>query len=794
MARHQWTFARVGGFDQVEIETGRDLVSLGKLDQKLWVALACPATGIEFDARTLALVDTDHDGRVRATEMIAAVEWADKMLRDPESLTEASDAIALGAIDASHAEGKLWLQTARALLDSLGKSGAKTFSVADAELAQDVFAKRRFNGDRVVTVASADDDATKRILEDALKCTEAATDKSGGPGVTATTTKVFFDEVAAHAAWLAAGDEPATRPLGDATAAAFEALRAVRPKIDDYFARCRIAAYDPRALGAVNREEGDYVAVGTRELDIGAADMQSFPLAQVAADKPLPIERGINPAFRAAMAKFRTEFLERIGAAKPAIADAEWSEMRGRLDGYESWLDKKQGVSVEKLGAGRVRELASGDARATIDALLALEHDAEPLAQSIESVERLVRYHRDLLSLANNFVSFKGFYARTGPATFQVGTLYLDTRSCELCVRVSDAAKHATMAPLANTYLLYCDCRNSMGETMHIAAAMTAGDVDNLMVGRNGVFYDRKGKDWDATVTKIVDNPISVRQAFWSPYKKVLRLIEEQIAKRATDAQTASDARMTAAATETAAAATAGAHPPPAATAPAHAATPAAPGLPRRIDIGVVAALGVAVGGIAAAVGAFLSALFGLGIWMPVGFVGLILAISCPSMAIAWLKLRKRTLGPILDANGWAVNAQAKINVPFGESLTRRATLPDGARRTMTDPFAEKRRPWAIYAIIVVVVGLAGGWYLGKLDRFLPRSARSTTVLGARAPAAQPPRTPASAPAPHVRTSSGTPPMRFGYAPWQSSQYCTRWLRPRQYSGGNVWPFGMCDA
>ena len=29
---------------------------------------------------------------------------------------------------------------------------------------------------------------------------------------------------------------------------------------------------------------------------------------------------------------------------------------------------------------------------------------------------------------------------------------------------------------------------------MTIVAAVTAGDVGNLMVGRNGVFYDRNGK------------------------------------------------------------------------------------------------------------------------------------------------------------------------------------------------------------------------------------------------------------------------------------------------------------
>jgi hypothetical protein len=76
---------------------------------------------------------------------------------------------------------------------------------------------------------------------------------------------------------------------------------------------------------------------------------------------------------------------------------------------------------------------------------------------------------------------------------------------------------------------------------------------------------------------------------------------------------------------------------------------------------------------------------------------------------VAWLKLRQRNLGPILDANGWALNANARINVPFGESLTRVATLPQGSRVDMLDPYAEKGAPWWI--AVVVVAAFAVGWY-----------------------------------------------------------------------------------
>jgi hypothetical protein len=327
--------------------------------------------------------------------------------------------------------------------------------------------------------------------------------------------------------------------------------------------------------------------------------------------------------------------------------------------------------------------------------------------------------------LCTNFVNFKDFYDRGDPAIFQAGRLYLDQRSCDLCLPVEDAGKHALMAGLSGTYLAYCDCfRKATGEKMQIVAAFTGGDSDNLMVGRNGLFYDRKGRDWDATITRIIDNPISIRQAFWSPYKKLIRMIEEQIAKRAASADAAATAKL-----QSTAQAAAGAEPP-------------KPEPPKKIDTGTLAAIGLVLTTLMGALGTIFARILGLVWWqIPLAFVAIILAISIPSMLIAYLKLRKRNLGPILDANGWAVNAKAKMNVPFGGSLTQVAELPPGAQRDLVDPFAEKKKPWKLYLILLIILALAICWWLGKLDRLLPGPARSTSVLGANAPAYVPPGT-----------------------------------------------------
>jgi hypothetical protein len=90
--------------------------------------------------------------------------------------------------------------------------------------------------------------------------------------------------------------------------------------------------------------------------------------------------------------------------------------------------------------------------------------------------------------------------------------------------------------------------------------------------------------------------------------------------------------------------------------------------------------------------------------------IGLVLLISGPSMILAYMKLRNRNLGPILDANGWAVNAKARISVPFGRSLTQMATLPAGSERDLVDPFAQKKSAWPAIIFVLAVLAIIGAY------------------------------------------------------------------------------------
>ncbi|HZX97458.1 MAG TPA: hypothetical protein VFE90_23280, partial [Myxococcales bacterium] len=461
------------------------------------------------------------------------------------------------------------------------------------------------------------------------------------------------------------------------------------------FNRCRIAAYDARL-------------VAQEPPPAPQIELQALPLARVEPGAALPLLERVNPAWLGALATFqKTAVAPLFGAQKTEITAIEWEQLRPRFAEVEAWLSAKKGQTVEKLGLSRVEALLQPEVRARIEALLARDEAVTGEAAAVEDAVRLTHYRRDLHTLLKNFVSFHDFYDLNAEAIFQSGTLYLDSRSCNLCVRVEDVAAHATLASLSRLYIAYCDLKRP-GETMKIAACVSQGDSDYLMPGRNGLFYDRKGRDWDATIVRILDSPISIRQAFFGPYKKFLRMIEEQVQKYAAAREKESDVQLRSAAE-------AGIAPPP----------QKAP-----VDVGkmvgIIAALGVGIGAIGALFGGFVSGFMGLQPWWakPLAVLGAGLAISGPSMLLAWMKLRQRTLGPVLEANGWAVNGRVRINIPLGTALTDVKTLPPGSTRSLEDPFEDKRARRRKRLLWLAALVLGAALVAARVLHFWPFQAR----------------------------------------------------------------------
>ncbi|WP_067064001.1 hypothetical protein [Roseateles chitosanitabidus] len=676
--KNSWRFFRAGGADQARISTADDLLQLRDLDQKRWVALACPTRGLEFDERTLDLIDLDRDGRIRAPELVAACEWVGARLRDWDPLLRGESRLAIASL-ADTEEGRALAEEARRTLTLAAMDTHADIGLEEIRERQTHLTTERHNGDGIVPVESFEDAAERALARRIGETLGTVADAGGEPGIDETRIATFFDQAATLLAWHREGEADCA-----GRRAAAMAVQAVHDKVEDFFARCRLASYDASAAATLNATDPEQLKQhASALLSLDAGPLRQLPMAPVAAHAALPLDDRANPAWRVALGTLREQAVRPLlGRDATEITETDWRLLKEQVQACREWLSRQPTGPVAALGVDAVAALvgaaavedAAGGSADGAEALRArllqrIEEDraAAPRHAALNDLEKLVLLQRGLLRLARNFVSFEDFYEGDG-AVFQAGTLFLDGRACELTVEVADPAKHAGIAGLAKAYLAYCECTR-LNQKRTIVAVVSAGDVDFLFVGRNGLFYDREGQDWDARIVKVIENPISVGQAFLSPYKKLVRLVEEQVAKRAAASDTMQQGKLGDLAGRIATADKAADPAAPAAPA-APAGVPGAPG--RRVDVGTVAALGVALGSISTVIVGLFGRFVDLGWWIPLALVGIMLSISGPSMLIAWLKLRQRSLGPILDASGWAINNRMKLSTRLGTSLTKR--------------------------------------------------------------------------------------------------------------------------
>lgn len=692
---YNWKFTKLGGVTRVSIESGADIAHLDELDQKMWTVLSCPTTGLEFDEQTLKMMDNDNDGKIRVHEVVEAAKWLTSVIKNPDILIKPSDELPLSEINQDNEDGKRLYNSAKQILGNLGLQ-KDSISIADTSDSTKIFAGTKLNGDGIITEKSTDDTELAGLIKTIGETTGTVVDRSGEPGINAEKIESFYKSATDYAAWRAKADDT-VMPYGDKTGEAFAAYTAIKDKVDDFFVRCKLAAFNGEQKCALEMTADQLMAISGQNLATNIGELAKYPIARVSDKRELVFDDKINPAWQDKIAAFRGLVGEKLNG--DGMSESEWAAIGKSFDAYEGWLGEKAGAEVEGLGEEAVMKIVEGGRKAELLSLVASDEALADEASEIAQVDKLLHLYKNFFLFLRNFVTFSDFYSsdRSVRAIFQAGTLYIDQRSCDLCIKVSDMGKHDATAAASGMFLIYCDCTSkSLNKAMKIVAVMTDGDVDSLRVGKNAIFYDRDGNDWDATVTKIIDNPISIRQAFWSPYRKFGKFINDQISKFAQE----KDQKMTddamAKISESGAKLTAD---------PASADTKKQQMFDIAKFCGILAAVGLAIGSI----GGFLTSLWNefmklSPIGMVLALIGIVLVISGPSMLLAWMSLRKRNLSPLLNANGWAVNAQAYVNIVFGATLTKMAAFPMIA---IADPFADKGvAKWKIAVAIVVIVAI----------------------------------------------------------------------------------------
>lgn len=693
--KYKWEFSNIGGASRVKINSGEDIAHLGELDPTMWTVLSCPVQGLEIDSASLACIDTDGDGKIRVNDVVKTAEWAVSALTNADRLLEGASSIAISEFNPGTGTGRKLASSAREILQNLGREG-DVISLSDTADRVAIFAGTKFNGDGIIIEATSGNEDEKAVIAAIKSTLGTVKDRSGEDGVNAELIEAFYKALAEYSAWCAAKPE---LPYGDDTEAVLSAYQSLDAKVRDFFVRSKVAAFSPDNAAKLDVQTAWIEAIAGSDLASKLDEIAGYPLARITGKAEIPVDAAVNPVW---VSQFATVTKLAVPEGVEAVDESLWNEIGAKLAPYIAWKAAKTGAAVESLGIEAVDKfLASGLKQSLLDLVakdLALKEEAE----NIDNVDKFLHVYRDFYKLLRNFVTLEDFYSKDKnvKAIFQSGTLIIDQRACRFCMNVADMAKHNTMAPASGMYLVYCDCttKTKPGK-ITIVAAVTVGDIGDLAVGKNAVYYDNQGLEWDAVITKIIDNPISISQSFWSPYRRMSDAVQNLINKSAAE----KDAKLMKEATDKINAAPA--------AAPASPDAKPAPAQPFDIGkfAGIIAALGMAVGMIGSALASLVKGFVALKWWQVIlAFVGILLVISGPAMVLAWMKLRKRNIAPLLNANGWAVNASAKISIGFGETLTDIAKFP---KLKLKDPYAKKGLPlWGRILIwLLTLAVIAGG-------------------------------------------------------------------------------------
>ena len=226
---------------------------------------------------------------------------------------------------------------------------------------------------------------------------------------------------------------------------------------------------------------------------------------------------------------------------------------------------------------------------------------------------------------------------------------------------------------------------------------------------------------WDASIVEIVENPISIKEAALAPFRRVQKFAADRIEQFAQSQLSSHEQAMqaqTAATVAQSGSVAVGAAPLPAVPPPAPAPAPAAGGGMQNLLIGgslAFAAIGSALAYVVSAISNTTPLRLLLSVFGVVAFIAAISAF------LGWLKLRRRDMGLLLEASGWAINAEMKVTRRVGITFTRKPAFPKGTKVAHFDVLSRQeeaiaqdrtRRNWRV--LIFFIAALAAGAIAGR--------------------------------------------------------------------------------
>jgi len=691
----QLIFRNYGGSYQLRIQDAQDLEKIQVLDEVHWAATSIPIDSLNCDHVLTSYVDTDKNGRIRTDEVKAALVWLFRFLANRSRLSEGTDVLYLSDIDTSHPEGQKLRSVAEVILSNLNSPDAEEINLAQVRDIQSIMSNAANNGDGIISVEGTSDSDLAQFITSIMETVGSVSDASGKLGINQEQLNAFIHETESYLAWKTEGEIPKGKdstevmPWGTKTPQAYELICNLEEKIEQYFAQCAMVGVDESTAVHMQLRQKELEEIDFTDKSMMEDRIKNAPLAVPNPEGILDFGARINSLYVESLFNLKEKVLKRaLGKSVKQLTKKQWDDVKNVFAAYRMWLKNKQGTKVEKLGEERLHTYLNESYRKRVNKLITEDLAVADDLNQIHNLEKLILYQKWLMELVNNFVSFSNLYNPQRRALFEMGTLVIDGRQITFTMRVQDRQAHKKIAEKSYMYLLYVDItgRQEENSKFEIVAVVTSGTAGRLRIGKRGIFFSIDGKEWDAQIVDIIENPISHWESVKAPFQQFTGFIKKQMDKFTKSRQTKVEASF---------------------------AAPSASGMSRDLLLGggiAIAALGSSFAYITKALSQVKPS------HILITLVGLAVLILMPGMIMGFLKIRKRNMSVLLEALGWAVNVHMRLNNSLGKLFTHTPHLPKDAhkeRKDVVEQFLKEfgntpvRSRWlSIVVLIILLIAL----------------------------------------------------------------------------------------
>jgi hypothetical protein len=684
-------FRNFGGNYQLRIDSAEDLKQVLELEEAHWTATSAPIQSFYCDGAFLRHLDHDRNQRIRSDELRLAIRWLFQVLADCRRLRDLSNRLALSAINLDDPEGRAIHSAAERILENLNLAGQGEISLSQVRDLKTILSHAASNGDGVIPPNAVDDPDTAEYIRFIMDTMGSVQDAGGDVGIDLKHLDAFHEQATAYLDWHKNGTTPgqnATTPImcwGQDTPRAWDLIQRLDDKIESYFDQCDLARIDPRIVERLRLNDDALIAFDPLDPESVRTRLERSPLAQPDGLGALNLDGELNPHYIRLLRELVNTVLTRA-FDQPAdqLTRAQWRSLKTQFDAYSKWLAEKPKTVLATEPVDRLRAYLNGPQEDRLRQLIAKDQAVAEELDDIDAVEKLVLYQKLLMPFANSFVSFPNLYDPNRRSLFEAGTLILEGRALTLSVGVEDVEAHKAMARNSGICLLYLEITGqSEAQRFRAVTPVTAGDSDGLAVGKRGVFFTPDGREWDALIIDLIENPISLWEAFRKPFSRFRSYVLQQLSNLGGQQQTKLKEAFSSANSSAA-----------------------------WRDIMLAGSLGVAALGSSFAY--LVQAIANVGIQHVMGVVlGLLALLILPGMARSYLLLRRRDLTTLLEASGWAIGIRIPLTDRLGILFTRVPALPKEAQLERPDlvarlarRFRVRRMNWSPLILFVLVCGL----------------------------------------------------------------------------------------